>query len=136
MIAMQLMADLTRAGIRLKAQGDRLKYSPISAMTPNLMARMKGCKEELLAIVGLKVADQIPTKKRQHVKPEIQGAANKIDRVFEPPRSRTGLEKSRPFCVQHQNQRWWKSIYGEHLICGICHSPVIPEVLREWVLDP
>ena len=46
-----LMADLARLGVRLEAHGDRLRYSPRSAVTPELAARMKSHKAELLAIL-------------------------------------------------------------------------------------
>ena len=51
MSATKLMADLARLGIRLEAHGDRLRYHPQSAMTPDLMARLKAHKAELLAIL-------------------------------------------------------------------------------------
>ena len=51
MIATQLITDLAQRGIRLEAHGDRLRYSPRSAMTPDLAQRMKTNKGELLAIL-------------------------------------------------------------------------------------
>jgi len=50
-IATRLMADLARLGIRLRANGNRLRYSPRSAVTPDLANRMKAHKGELLAIL-------------------------------------------------------------------------------------
>ena len=49
--AAQLMTDLARLGIRIEAHGDRLRYSPRSAVTPDLADRMKAHKGELLAIL-------------------------------------------------------------------------------------
>ena len=51
MSAAQLMTDLAQFGIRIEAQGDRLRYSPRSAVTPDLARRMKAHKGELLAIL-------------------------------------------------------------------------------------
>ena len=51
MSAARLMANLNRLGIRLEARGDRLRYSPRSAVTPDLADRMKAHKGELLAIL-------------------------------------------------------------------------------------
>lgn len=51
MTAAALMEDLALLGIRLKARGDRLRYSPRSAMTPDLAQRMKDHKGELLKIL-------------------------------------------------------------------------------------
>ena len=49
--AMELMTDLARLGIHIEAHGDRLRYSPRSAVTPELADRMKAHKGELLAIL-------------------------------------------------------------------------------------
>ena len=46
-----LIANLTRLGIRLEGHGDRLRYSPRSAVTPDLADRMKALKGELLAML-------------------------------------------------------------------------------------
>ena len=51
MSAADLKTDLDRLGIRIEAHGDRLRYSPRSAVTPDLAARMKAHKGELLAIL-------------------------------------------------------------------------------------
>ena len=51
MNAADLITDLARLGIRIEAHGDRLRYSPRSAVTPDLARRMKAHKGELLAIL-------------------------------------------------------------------------------------
>jgi TubC N-terminal docking domain len=51
MTASQLMDDLDQRGIRLEVRGDRLRYSPRSAVTPELTERMIQCKPELLKII-------------------------------------------------------------------------------------
>ena len=51
MSAMKLLADSARLGIRLEAHGDRLRYAPRSAVTPDLADRLKAHKGELLAIL-------------------------------------------------------------------------------------
>ena len=45
------MIDLARLGVHIEAHGDRLKYLPRSAVTPDLAERMKAHKGELLAIL-------------------------------------------------------------------------------------
>ncbi|WP_146449869.1 TubC N-terminal docking domain-related protein [Bythopirellula polymerisocia] len=45
------MTDLSRLGIRIEAHGDRLRYSPRLAVTPDLAERMKAHKSELLEIL-------------------------------------------------------------------------------------
>jgi TubC N-terminal docking domain len=51
MSAAELLADLDRLGIRLEADGDRLRYHPRSALTPELLDRLKAGKADVLAIL-------------------------------------------------------------------------------------
>jgi hypothetical protein len=51
MNAGELFSKLARLGIRLKAEGDRLRFAPRSAVTPDLADRMKAHKAELLAML-------------------------------------------------------------------------------------
>lgn len=53
------MTDLARLGIRIEARGDRLRYSPRSAVTPDLTDRMKAHKGELLAILWQETLDRL-----------------------------------------------------------------------------
>lgn len=36
-------------------------------------------------------------------------------------------------CYWCQGRRWWRSIYGPHLICGFCHRPWFTEIVAEWI---
>ena len=47
MNATELLEDLNRLGIRLAVHGDRLRYSPRSAVTPELANRMKAHSDSL-----------------------------------------------------------------------------------------
>lgn len=51
MSAADLLLDLGRLGIRLEADGERLRYFPRSALTPDLLERLKAHKAELLAVL-------------------------------------------------------------------------------------
>ncbi len=51
MSAAELRNDLAQRGIKLAVHGDMLRYSPRSAITPDLLERMSAHKEELLALV-------------------------------------------------------------------------------------
>jgi hypothetical protein len=50
MNAAQLLTELTRLGVRIEAHGERLRYSPRSAVTPDLAKRMKAHKGELMTM--------------------------------------------------------------------------------------
>jgi hypothetical protein len=46
------------------------------------------------------------------------------------------ISYSGPVCRVHQQQRWWRSTYGDHLACGRhCHPVATPNVFAEWALD-
>ncbi len=46
-----LLAELTRRGIRLRFEGDLLQYHPRSAMTPDLLERVRAHKAELRSLL-------------------------------------------------------------------------------------
>src|SRR5262245_17574403 len=48
MRAAELLTELGRLGIRLQADGDKLRYPPTPAQPPDFHTRMKGHKGELL----------------------------------------------------------------------------------------
>lgn len=48
-----LLAELTARGIALQARGDRLRFRPWKAMTPELVARVAAHKPELLALLAV-----------------------------------------------------------------------------------
>jgi hypothetical protein len=60
MSAAQLLADLARLNVRLEVHGDRLRFHPRSAMTPELLDLMKAHKAELLVLLRPKRRDVAP----------------------------------------------------------------------------
>jgi hypothetical protein len=50
--AADLLAELTRLGVTVGVQGDRLWFEPKSALGPDLVARLRQHKILLMAIVG------------------------------------------------------------------------------------
>ena len=48
----KILTDLTHLGIEMQADGDRLRFRPLSAMTPDLMERVRDHKAELLTILS------------------------------------------------------------------------------------
>ncbi len=49
---MTLLAELADRGVELRAEGERLRFRPIAAMTSELVAGIKACKPELLAVLA------------------------------------------------------------------------------------
>ena len=50
--AARLMTELQGLGVTLAADGDRLRFSPRSAVTGELLQRLRDCKAELLAMLA------------------------------------------------------------------------------------
>lgn len=70
MSVVELLLDLRRLGIRLEADGERLRYTPRDALTPDLLARLKEHKADILASLRPEPAVNrsvtfIPTSKPQ-----------------------------------------------------------------------
>jgi hypothetical protein len=51
-VVQELLRDLAAAGIELKAAGDRIRYRPLPAMTPELAERIRQHRGELLAALN------------------------------------------------------------------------------------
>ena len=52
MAVRDLLAELRRRGIELAVAGERLRYRPKDAVTPELRAAMVGCKADLLQLLA------------------------------------------------------------------------------------
>ena len=50
--AVELLSELRRRGLELQVRGDRLRYRPRSALTPDLAQRVQAHKVELLALLA------------------------------------------------------------------------------------
>ena len=68
----QLLSDLGQIGIHLEANGERLRYCPRSALMPDLLARLKASKAEVLALM-------------QRDRPASPEAAQSTPNVFDGP---------------------------------------------------
>ncbi|REJ90643.1 MAG: hypothetical protein DWQ34_16930 [Planctomycetota bacterium] len=125
MSAGELLLDLGRLGIRLESDGERLRYFPRSAVTPDLIGRLKAHKGDLLAILARRDTEAEKPAERPAV------ATCAIDDAtwdFVPVAS-----VSTPWCPVYRHPRAWRSIYGDHLICATCHPPATPEIVAEYL---
>lgn len=63
--AMRLLHELKSRGLELQPAGDRLRYRPIEAMTPELAEQVKARKAEILALLtGLPIRPEEQAKSR------------------------------------------------------------------------
>jgi len=98
--------------------------APQDVLTPELIDRLRANKDGLLAILAPKSGSHGPTYEENSRLEKYDW----IDEAFSAP-------TTRPHCRCHKEQRWWRSTYGDHLICGICHPPVSSKVVSEWCLQ-
>jgi len=70
----KLLSELARNGIRLKVEGGRLRYAPRSAKTPELIARLKAHRAELLVALRAEASghgmDRQDAADASHVAPD------------------------------------------------------------------
>jgi len=138
-----LIADLDRAGVKeLIPEGDRLRYRPKSALTPDLADRLRTHKADLLAV--LRPAEALG---------EGEPGPGPFPGWVQAPdtRGRLGLQSPAapvPFgawedlpvwsdsapadpaaspCYGCGRRHWWRSIHGV-VVCGHCHPPAVPGV--------
>jgi TubC N-terminal docking domain len=70
--AADLLLELDRLGVRLQADGDKLRFNPRSAVTPDMLARLKVHKAELLALLrnGAAVIVRVPDVPLEWIEPD------------------------------------------------------------------
>src|SRR5262245_16637915 len=134
MSAAELLADLARRGIRLEAHGDRLRFRPRLALTPDLLAELKTQKAELLVLLGL-----APSAEAERLLTELREALAGIEAAVAagkaPPTRlaamRTWLEVGEGFVRDRQLEvaRGWdamgllRSTVGSALALAECGPP-------------
>ncbi len=79
MSAAELMVDLGRLGIRLQTDGCRLRYFPRSALTPDLLDRLKAHKVDLLRLL-----------RQESEQPQASPMADEVWATFPKPVCRCG----------------------------------------------
>ncbi len=103
-----LLIDLARLGIRLEAHGDRLRYHPRSALTPDLAEQLRTHKAELLAVLG-------PTVRPEAAKLGVGPTALlQWEDYIEPP----------PVCPECGGLTFWWNVLGDRL-CMKCNPPTV-----------
>jgi hypothetical protein len=82
MSAAQLLHDLKQMGVHLEVAGERLRYSPKAALTPEVLERLRRYKFELLAI--LREQTERPTVNLDDPNAVWQAALNELegDKLF------------------------------------------------------
>ncbi|MEX0642334.1 MAG: hypothetical protein WD468_06520 [Pirellulales bacterium] len=119
MSAFQLLAELGRLGVRLKVDGDRLRFSPQSAVTPELVERLKTHKAELIAlvsIIGGSVKVWVSEPKGVQVRGEDAGQPD-------PDPWESGVDPVQVRCPRCGSMRAWQGIGADQWRCVACDPP-------------
>lgn len=119
------LLDLARAaGITMRVDGDRLILrGPKSAETlaKSILAQKAEVVAWLLARSEIGVVEPSNTPKlRRSVSRESE---------------RGSVLPTNEGCFCCGESRWWRSVFGSHLICAGCHPPVRQSVVAEWIPD-
>ncbi len=86
-----LLAELYALGIQLEADGERLRFRPREAVTPDIAARLKAHKAELLAAVGKR--DALDRRIAEQVRRLVPYTTADGRQVLVNPRYRRELER-------------------------------------------
>ena len=121
MNAIAIVESLRSAGIRLTPDGDQLRLYPQSSITIKQIEQVRQHKPDILKLLQ----DEQTRRAKDFVQPDsatFDWIADWLDSSQQNP----GL-----VCRCHQEQKWWRSVYGDHLICTICHPPAYPGVVAD-----
>lgn len=72
MLVSEILAEVGRQGVSLFSKGDRLRFWPKSALTPELLEELKRHKAEILAVLGeepVRSASEVREIARAHLGP-------------------------------------------------------------------
>ena len=106
--AQAVLAELRMKAIKIEIQGDRLRYSPRSAMTDKLLAALIECKSELLTLL-------VRACETSGGKCEGQQSNRQCQRCTE-----MLVHIPAYACKECMAQRWWRPRYGGGWQCGEC----------------
>jgi hypothetical protein len=104
MTASTVLRELQALGVEVLAQGSNLLIRPASKVPPELEAKLRERKPEILAVLSGRFDCM-----------EIPGADL----------------PERAQCPACRGRLWWRSLHGV-LICAQCHAPASPAVVKSW----
>jgi hypothetical protein len=100
----ELLSELEGLGVQISLQGSNLLIRPASKVPPDLKAKLREHKTEILAVLsGQFDCLQIPGEDF-------------------PERSQ---------CRACKGHLWWHSVHGA-VVCAVCHPPASPALVKSW----
>lgn len=115
MSAVDLMAHLGKLGVRLEVDGDRLRYSPRSAVTPELAGELRTHKTELVAILQADLPGEWVELERR----DGRRVACRLDAPDPVDWGCCPEPETCPTCGAFD--AWWDVRGGRH--CAVCNPP-------------
>jgi hypothetical protein len=124
-----LLADLRSRGIELVVAGDRIRYRPKAALTPELARRVLALKPALLdALQHETVAEDGERVAELVLSPELFKVRT-IDDLID----LWADDSSPPIrCFTCRGVRWWRLRAGGPWVCPRCHPPLPALGEIEW----
>ena len=144
----ELLAECDCRGIRLRANGEGglTIDAPDDVLTPDLLEQLKVHKEALLAVLSRSYdcpSQNQGQDERSRNSENMVGLApltasagtdmhDESDLMLDWSNESEHLKQA-DVCHCCRGRRWWRSVFGRHLICGLCHPPAFPSLVAEWV---
>ena len=98
MTATEILSELERRGVELQVVGDKLRFRPVDAVTPEMLETLRAQKAELLRLLAKAHGDTSGTGKGKCPGPEKCGGCYAIpgSRYIHPPR------------ISHEIKEWFE----------------------------
>ncbi len=116
--AAALLAELTRQGIELQARGNRLRYRPRAALTPELVEQVRARKSELLSLLA----------------PEDDQTSNRAAQTGPAFRFCDGLMAFGDVCAGWMPAAWAEELRRKADRCD-AYRPDVADYYRRWAED-
>lgn len=106
--ALEIVIELAQSGVTLITNHDQqLMFHPQSGVTEKQCNQLKLYKRDILNYLdSLLLSDDW---------------------------EETNIKTVNKWCPAYDHSKGWRSVYGDHLMCGTCYPPVSDQVVAEWI---
>lgn len=120
----ELLQQLEIRGILIRVTGERLRAGPRSALTPEITGALREHKEAVVRRYSMRGNGNESQKQ-----PGFRRFVTSHPTINRPSVAAASTE----WCPRYGHARAWRSIYGQHVICAVCHPPAVAEIVAEWL---
>jgi virulence-associated protein VagC len=115
-----ILEELRALGVEVMPHGDNLVIRPASKVPPDLKARLRAAKTEVLAALAQAIPEA-PANAHPHAEHQDALPAN--------------IELPLRRCPACNSWLFWVSMYGV-VVCSNCHPPASQSVVKQWYWLP